>query len=250
MAYTSESGHWYTPDGKPAYEVPYADPSKGFRPATLRDAKKLGLYPSVTGIIRLAAAPGLERWKQEQVLMAALTLTRIEGESDKDFISRIYRDSQEQGKKAAELGTAIHGAVESYYQGRSYAAEFKPHVDAVTQAIKERFGEQKWMAEKSFSSPHGFGCKIDLIAEGVVIDYKSKEFGPENLPTAYDENLMQLAANAVAAGAPLATVRTANVFISRNNPGLVHVVEHSADDLARGWRMFESLLSFWKAKNT
>ncbi len=42
MAHAAEWGHWYDADGKPAYEVPYADPSKGMRPTTLADAKKFG----------------------------------------------------------------------------------------------------------------------------------------------------------------------------------------------------------------
>ena len=50
-----ESGHWYTRDGRPFYEVPRSDGS-GMRPATLKDARLLGLYPGVTTILRCAAA--------------------------------------------------------------------------------------------------------------------------------------------------------------------------------------------------
>jgi len=249
--FATESGHWYWPDGRTAYEVPYADPNKGMRATTLKDAKKLGLLPSVTGIIRLAAAPGLERWKQEQVLLAAMTLPRLEGEPDADFIARIYHDSKEQGKQAAEAGSKIHGAIESFFQGRSYAPEFLPYVGAVRNAIREQFGKLEWSAEKSFASvPHGYGCKIDLVGPGVVLDYKSKEFDAKNLPKPYDEQLMQLAANGVCAGMPIATMRAANVFISRTIPGLVHVVEHTPEEIFRGWNMFHALLCYWKAKNS
>ena len=49
--FAKESSHWYWPDGRTCYEVERAD-GKGMRAATLRDARKLGLYPGVTGIIK------------------------------------------------------------------------------------------------------------------------------------------------------------------------------------------------------
>jgi len=58
---------------------------------------------------------------------------------------------------------------------------------------------------------------------------------------------MQLAAYRVGLGIPNA--RCANVFVSRNAPGLVVVKEWSAEDLSRGFDMFMHLLSFWQLKN-
>ena len=57
--FAAESGHWYQADGTPAYEIVGANGK--MRPTTLRDARKLNLYPSVTTIIRLMDAPGLDR---------------------------------------------------------------------------------------------------------------------------------------------------------------------------------------------
>ena len=58
---------------------------------------------------------------------------------------------------------------------------------------------------------------------------------------------MQLAAYRVGLGIPEA--RCANVFVSVTQPGLVVVYEWPQEDLARGWNMFQSLLTFWKLKN-
>src|SRR6056300_705776 len=100
MKTATESGHWYEKDGTPAYKVPMAkDPNK-MRNTTLRDAKKLGLLPSVTTIIKEAAKPGLTNWIINQNIMAALTVPRIAGESDEDFIKRITSDATEQAKQA------------------------------------------------------------------------------------------------------------------------------------------------------
>ena len=110
----SESQHWYTKTGDPAYTVKNKDGHQ--RPTTLRDARKLGLVPSVTTIIKCAASPGLEAWKLQQMMLAALTLPRAPEESEESFISRIQTDSKEQAKMAAERGSEVHAALESFFE--------------------------------------------------------------------------------------------------------------------------------------
>jgi len=242
--HAAESQHWYTKDGYPAYEVMS---QKGtMRPTTLRDARKMGLVPSVTTIIRQAASPGLDAWKQQQVLHAALTLPLIQGESEEDYLDRIMKDSKETGRKASERGTALHAAIEGHYAGTEASGEYASHIEGVKTALDLQFGDHQWIPEKSFATNLGFGGKLDLCGVGGVIDIKSKEFGPDSLPKGYDEHLMQLASYRVGIGMPSA--RCANVFVSVTKPGLVHIVEWSEDDLQRGWKMFCGLLDFWYAK--
>ena len=243
-SFASDSGHWYQKDGVPAYTIIGKNGNE--RATTLRDARKLDLVPSVTTIMKCAASPGLEVWKQNQVLMAALTMPRIDGESEQDYIKRIVNDSKEQGRKAAERGTLIHGALESWFTERKYDLSYADHLSGVVEAIREKFGEQEWCAEKSFATKR-YGGKVDLHSESVVIDFKTKEFDADNLPEAYDENIMQLAAYKEGLDYPFA--RCANVYVSVTVPGLVHIVEHSPEDLMRGNAMFDALLSFWEYKN-
>lgn len=244
----SESLHWYKQDGSPAYEVEAA--KGGMRPTTLRDARKIGLVPSVTSIIRCAAAPGLERWKQEQVLMAALTLSRKPNEPEPEYIARIIRDSQEQGRKAAERGTAIHAAIQGHYEGKPPALDYWPHVRATELEVGLRFGAVcEWIPEAAFAHPLGFGGKCDLhakIAEHVVIDFKTKEFDAETELKAWDEHAMQLAAYRVGLGLP--TARGAIVYVSSSVPGVVRIIEINSTTLNAGWEMFSSLLRYWQAK--
>ena len=117
IARTTESGHWYGLDGSPRYTVKAKDGS--MRPTTLRDARKNQLVPSVTTVMKVAAAPGLEVWKQEQLLLAALTLPKRPDESEKDYITRIVADSKETGKNAAERGTRIHESIEKWFDGET-----------------------------------------------------------------------------------------------------------------------------------
>jgi hypothetical protein len=245
----SESQHWYTKSGEPAYSVKNKDGHQ--RPTTLRDARKLGLVPSVTTIIKCAASPGLEAWKLQQMMLAALTLPRAPEETEESFISRIQADSKEQAKMAAERGSEVHAALESFFETRHVTSKFSPAVLGTETEIVKVFGDVTWSAEKSFAVK-GFGGKVDLHSkdgQGVVIDFKTKEFTSETLDKAqgFDEHLMQLSAYRV--GLEIPQARCANVFVSVTEPGLVVVKEWDQEDLDRGWKMFSSLLEFWYAKS-
>lgn len=238
----AESGHWYTKDGEPMYTVLGSNGKE--RATTLRDARKLDLVPSVTTILNVAAKPALMQWMQRQVLLAALTLPKRADESEEEYLDRIIEDSKEQGRFAADAGTAIHASIQSFYKtGKGNAPEIK----AFDAAVLEHFGPQEWKCEVPFAHDIGFGGKADLVANDVVVDIKTKEFADADKLKPYDEHLMQLAAYRVGLGKPMA--RCANVFVSRNVPGLVHVHEWSDNDLRRGWSMFLSLFDFWSIKN-
>lgn len=246
----SESQHWYTKSGEPAYSVKNKDGHQ--RPTTLRDARKLGLVPSVTTIIKCAASPGLEAWKLQQMMLAALTLPRAPEETEESFIGRIQSDSKEQAKAAAERGSEVHAALESFFETRHVTSKFSGAVLGTESQIVKVFGNLEWSTEKSFGHPLGFGGKVDLHSSdgnGVVIDFKTKEFTSDQVEKVqgYDEHLMQLAAYRV--GLDLPDARCANVFVSVTEPGLVVVREWSQEDLGRGRLMFESLLNYWYAKS-
>jgi hypothetical protein len=249
VARASESQHWYTKDGKPQYTVKAKNGQP--RNTTLRDARTMGLVPSVTTIMGSAAKPGLEAWKLNQMMLACMTLPRIENEPEEAFIQRVVRDSKEHAKMAAERGTDIHAALESWYGGIMVPDKVE-YQAGVAEAVKAHFGECKWSPEKSFGHPLGFGGKIDLHTrdgEGVVIDFKTKEFTSEEADklVGSDENVMQLSAYRV--GLELPKARCANVFVSVTEPGLVKIVEWQPNEIERGWAMFDALRQFWYAKS-
>lgn len=243
MTHAAESTHWYDREGKPAYTVKSKDGTD--RPTTLRDARKLNLLPSVTSIIRCAAAPGLEYWKVQQAIYAALTLPRLQDEPEDAYLTRILADSKEQAKKAAERGTAIHAAIQGFYEGET-SSGYEPHIQGAVQAV-EAWADAKWQAERSFAHPMGFGGKCDLSANGAVLDFKTKEFDAEVTGTlkTWDEHAMQLAAYRHGLGMPSA--QCAIVYVSVTNPGLAKLIEIPEPDLVKGWKCFYSLLQFFKA---
>lgn len=242
-SFAAESGHWYKPDGSPAYTVIGANGKE--RPTTLRDAKKLGLYPSVTTIIKSSAKPGLERWKAEQLLMSALTLQQMPEESEKSWIGRVWQDSIQQAVKAAERGTQIHAAIEKAFRGEDYPAEFKPHVEAACQQLRQFFGHETWEPERSFASALGYGGKIDLHSVTSIVDVKTKDGDLADV-RCFDEHYMQTAAysKAICVESPVCAV----LFVSRDIPAAKLVI-HDQKETERGWNMFRHLLDYWKAAN-
>jgi hypothetical protein len=200
----------------------------------------------VTGIIRCADRPGLNRWMQQQVLHAALTLPLVQGETEDDYLARIMQDSREQANKASERGTAIHAAIQGYFECKTPVDSYKVHVKGAVDAIMT-WAPAQWTAEKSFAHVLGFGGKIDLHSDLCVCDFKTKEFDEVTKLDTWDEHAMQLAAYREGLGMPKA--RCAIVYVSVTTPGLARVIEISQDELDRGMNMFCSLLGYWKAKN-
>jgi hypothetical protein len=237
-----DTGHWYTKDGAPAYTV---EGKTGVRNTTLRDARKLGLLPSVTTINGMLSKAGLDTWKQQQVLLAALTLPRSENESEQEWLARVMQDSKATGREAAERGTAIHAVIEAYFD-QVYMLEKPPYLDAIDAALKNAFGNQLWLPEKSFGHPLGFGGKCDLMAKnGFVVDFKTKDANLDKVDV-YFEHEMQLAAYREGLGVPNA--RCAIVFVN-GTTNQVKLIEIEEQKLQNSWECFQHLLRVYQIKN-
>lgn len=248
MAAASESGHYYTTTGDPAYEVEMKSRPGEMRATTVRDARKLGLLPSVTTVLNVLAKPGLEQWKRTNILHSALTLPMIDGESLDDYAKRVEQDAAEQAKKAAERGTRIHTSIEQAFLGLPYDEQDIPFVKATFEAIDRILPVECWRAERSFAHPLGYGGKCDLHARengGIIVDFKTKEFS-EGAKLGFDEQAMQLAAYREGFG--MSEAQGINLFISVSEPGLVVAKHWTQEELNRGWEVFTHALEIWKAQ--
>jgi len=240
-----KSGHFYTKDGRPAYTVIGSSTGKE-RPTNVADARKLGLLPSVTTVINVAnKGEGLQRWLQEQAILAALTLPRLEGEEEGVWLSRVMKDSRATGMEAAMRGTAIHAIIEAYFD-QVYMPEKPPYLNAIDSTLKNAFGEQLWLPEKSFGHPLGFGGKWDLMAKtGFVVDFKTKDTDLDKVDVFF-EHEMQLAAYREGLGVPNA--RCAIVFVN-GTTNQVKLIEVEEQKLQNGWECFQHLLRVYQIKN-
>jgi hypothetical protein len=188
---------------------------------------------------------GLDTWKQQQVLLAALTLPRLPDEPESEWLSRVMQDSKATGREAAERGTAIHAIIEGYFD-QVYMPEKPAYLDAIDKALAKAFGEQLWLSEKSFGHPLGFGGKCDLMASsGFVVDFKTKDADLDKVDV-YFEHEMQLAAYREGLGVP--TARCAIVFVN-GTTNQVKLIEIEEQKLQNGWECFQHLLRVYQIKN-
>lgn len=111
-------GHWYTRNGTPAYYQPNKSKPGLWRPTTVRDAKVLGLAPSVTGITGIVRKIALENWIATQYILSALTLPQNPGESLDNFAQRVVRDARIEGQNAADFGTQVHSLADMYLHNK------------------------------------------------------------------------------------------------------------------------------------
>lgn len=239
----TEAGRWYNRDGSPCHEVEAK--SGSLRPATLRDARKLNLVPSVTTVMKLLDRPALNIWIQDQMILAALTLPRHENELDEEFLTRVRLDAKEKSKKAAERGTALHGDIERAIQGKPHGHE--NHIKAIAAAMQEAgMNLYEGDSEHSFACPDGFGGKTDWKKGNQIADFKSKPLIEEGKKLAWDEMVIQLAA--YAHGFKIQEPRAFNVFVGiEDGKAVVH--EWAAKELERGKAIFLLLVQVWRIKN-
>jgi hypothetical protein len=246
MSFASEAGHWYAPDGTPAYEV--LDSKGQLRPATLRDARKLGLYPSVTGMEKVMDKPGLTNWMITRSIRFASENPRQDSEPMESYCQRIKAQEREDANKVRDLGSHIHGCIEKRLLSQPFDATYTKHVDGALSAFAAwADGLDGVRAEKSFGHPIGFGGRVDIHKPVFVADFKCTEFPEENLPSTWPNHARQL--TACREGLQMPEARCAIIFVSTLVPGLAHLVEIKEDKLAQGWEEFKCLLQLWKCIN-
>lgn len=250
-SFATEAGHWYRPDGSACYTMVGKNGKE--RNTTLRDARELGLYPSVTSILKLEAKPQLTNWLVQQAALACVTLPRFPGEDDDSFILRALKDSQEQSSKARDRGTAIHGYIERAIGGDpldDVDGFDRSIVDHVLQWLSVNFHGYTWRPERSFACIEGYGGKVDLVGECanevMIADFKVKADIIEGKKLAYDEHASQLGAYAYGLGKP--TARCLNLFVSSTVPGLLVAHEWKPEDISCGYEVFSHLLAIWKLR--
>lgn len=252
----SESCHWYFKDGRPCYEVK-AKSKDGMRPATLRDARELNLLPSVTTILQVLHKFALERWKIEQAVLACMTTPRLENEALDIFLDRVLNVEQiqnQEAKQAADIGTDIHGAIELACMGEGYDEKWKVFVEPVLLELRQ-FGVMS-EAEKIVTSSHGYAGKLDYKAVFkdlyTIVDFKTCNDLPKK--ESWLEHKLQLSGYAYAAADEPdnfgSQLQTANIYISKKEPGKVTTYTHSStewfDTFSNG---FLPLVKYWQWAN-
>jgi hypothetical protein len=247
--------HWYLRDGKPYHEVAKKVGS-GYRPATLADARKVAALPSVTNVLGVLAKPGLDAWKIEQGIMAALTLPRRADEPLDVFAHRVVADMGEQVEKAADFGSAIHAACEVYALNKQVPENLRllTFLESWYRWFDQNVERVASIEKVYVHQGYGYAGRVDMVAllRGVgwaVVDFKTQKIkraaNGTPKPTFYETWPLQLAAyrQAIAASGAKDVRALVSVVIDSAEPGPVHVRQWGGCDF---FNSFLAALELWK----
>ena len=242
---TAPASHWYYPDGKPCHTVECKSRPGEQRNTTIRDARKLGLYPSVTTILKVIGKQSLQDWKVKQALNIALVTPQKPDEPADKWAKRVVAISNEPMKEAATIGSNVHDALDKAVGNLPFPADMEPYVNPIYEWIHEN---DIVPTKRECTVTHeamGYAGTVDLTFTYDkwfgVLDYKTRR-GSQS----YIEDTLQLAAYFVAVYGermlPNAILR--NVIISRDNPGEFEVVK--VEDPVGAWKAFQGAFALWK----
>lgn len=228
-----ESQHWYDITGKSCHTQPYADKKRvgESRSTNLTDARRLGLFPSVTGILGVLDKPQLTDWKLSQLSkewrnrLMKITTRANSGPNDVTFAiaDMLERDPNElheeildhaftQVEQAADAGEIIHKGAELALQGLEYdhdQAVYLPELDAtfllstfikpVQEFVKQHQIQPLGHEVRIVDRVRGYAGTGDLpflIPErgNGFLDFKTRKTKPGQVVKAYDTQILQIAA--------------------------------------------------------
>lgn len=236
----AESARWYNADAQHVAQVESYD-GKKMVDVTLRQARKHGFYPSVTSIMQIVANPFLEDWKQDQVLMSALTLPRQEDEIDDVLIARIKKDAKTQAARAADRGRSIHAAIQIWLESGQICTGFDGLISNFQDHFNIEAPPETWWSESPFVEC-GYAGTIDLLTETHIVDFKSREWARGHEVRPYDKDIWQVCAYRQGFDED----RGCKVIYIERNTFEFQEYELSRKEIEHGTATFNAMYQFWK----
>ena len=257
--FRSESGRWYDPKTcKCVMEI--LGKNGKLRKPNIKDASERGLLPSVTSVMKVMDRPGLNRWKNQQLIMCSLTLPRVPGETDEQWVDRIIDDADALAGKAAETGKDFHSAAEDYWKHGTFhnpdpaIQKFLAGLVAWRQSMEERYPGLEWIAECPYHNVEFGVCGTpDIVAHNehvlIVGDYKTMDLTKhKGTPKPYDEHAMQMACGLSSVKCQAPEHLGVELYVDRVT-GEIRLHEWKASELYRGLKMFMHVVALWKVVN-
>lgn len=256
--FASEGGsHWYWPDtGQPCHEVPCKSRPGETKPTTLREARQLGLYPSVSGILKVMDQPGLRRWRDRQIAEAAFEVS-LDVELENDFVNQTLSRAESNMDVCRDRGTEVHTAILKYFEDyknclenpeQTYIPRMRGCADHIKSAIMalDKLGVtgEEFFPERSFSSPLGYGGCTDYKTDSIVVDWKAVTRLEKKLD--YWDRCAQIASYNMGIFGELR--RGANVFIHSETAEFA-IREWTKEELQYGWELFQACFQLYRIVN-
>lgn len=248
---TDSAAHWYTADGKSCHTVTGKNGKE--RNTTIRDARTMNLFPSVTTILKTLAAPQLTRWMVENAIVAALTATQGEDEDLQTFAVRVADEAGQVAGKAADFGTRFHSMMESFAEGYwdvIVDPDLLPYIPFAREWFQANVKEV--ISTEQVVVGEGFAGTADLFVlthddRRVLFDFKTKtgkrdKDGSWKKATVYDNWAYQLAAY----GHVLKADAVANVVVNSSEAQPFETLYHKDEVREKGWQVFQSVRDLWQ----
>ncbi len=256
-----DGGHWYYPDGRSLHTVPKKD-GTGERNTTKADARKLGLFPSVTAITKIVANPSLDRWKQNQMLEACVNNPITGGENTEEYGNNMRQFAQKKMVDARAFGSLYHNAIDELnktgFLDNKYD-EIKPFVKYYIEWTRDHsvsFVDTEFVC---VNEKLGYAGQVDGLAvvDGklTLLDYKTqdvKEDAKGNLkPNYYDSWVWQLAAykNAEWENKPPRIQQVMSVVLCSQSPCYPIMKVWTSQELSNAWKIFKASCAIWQLTN-
>lgn len=245
-----QSAHWYNQEGQPQHD------------ATLREARKEGLYGSVTSIDKDSFPnPFLERWKMEQLVQACVDHQRMPHESVEQYAQRIYDISNNKARTAADFGKRIHDAIDHYPE--PCEPDVQPWYSKFSAFYEANFRGK--IASEAVVLDHDIGVagRMDYVGYGlgvingkVIADWKSQDVKVDKkgkkTPNFYDSWARQLGFYAVAdskANLEFPFIpHCLSVIIDSNEGGEVYFKHWSHEEIVKAYEDFVAGAWLWCRK--
>ena len=216
----------------------------------MRDARKLGLLPSVTNVLGVINKPELVEWKMTQAVLAALTLPRNAGEDLGVFAKRVVEDAQSQVKGAAEFGSAFHAGAEQVAKSLEVdpAGPYAAWLNLHRGWFQANCVRVVWTERVLVNVELGYAGTADLLVEHqayglTLVDYKTQGVKAGKIARAYGAWCLQLAAYRRAIGRPMACL---SVIVNSTEPTAPVERVWSEEELRAGLESFEAALVIWR----
>lgn len=241
---------------KPCYEVARKD-GNGMKPFTLREARTSNppAVPSVTNILTVINKPGIEAWKQSELIWSALTICRKHDEGDEDFVRRVVEEAEQRSTQARDFGSQVHAAAEAFFANQPIDETVKPYVEQFIAWAKDQVTTVIGSELCCGCEECGYAGRLDLVCVlkdfgFSVVDLKSQKIKRDKKgikqPAFYPEWPRQLAAYAhmfCPHSEEKVVPAMVSVIIDSSEPGPVYVKKW--DNYQHHLKMFQHCLELW-----
>lgn len=244
-------GHYYSSEGVPHFDV------------TPKKAKEMGLFYSVTEILRVLYSQGLETWKINSAIDYCFN-NPPNGEIDicdykKEVKQEMYDDT------ALSLGTSIHDNIERILRGQLELEDVDKKLQKFVVPCIEYFRGKKFKLHDIeaivTNSDEGYAGTADIVAETAdgdpfIMDWKSTGTIPSK---PYFSQKLQISAYAVATfGLDRVMnheVWGANAYISTSQvwkrgaekgKAKFKVMSYEPEVLAESYKSFQMVCALWR----